>query len=281
VHRDLGFGHIAILAVLSDPRRDTVDSRPWQCDREHAVLHCVGYKDRPKALTDIDSDAPRRKRERHACCARATGAVVATDDHDRGTAIGFLVEDEIRIFAAVGFVAHVGKCRLGWTRDPFHLQTLGDGRSRHVRADVVVHVRRRQPRVLREPRWSSRRSGLSALFYLHWCTLVLQILTDVRDLAFDGRRGHRGGAGQARPRIFALPTAEVAVGIRNPTAPRRDEVAVRAVALRATGLSPLETRLLEDAVEPFGFGLTLDGVRAGYNPRRLHVRGDLPSFDNL
>src|SRR5260370_20508128 len=79
-----------------------------------------------------------------------------------------------------------------------------------------------------------------------------------------------------RARARALAANEVAVGGRHAALARRHAIAVEREAHRAAGLAPLEARLLEDAVEPPGLGLALDGLRARHNPGR-YPRRHLPA----
>src|SRR4029453_16985323 len=92
------------------------------------------------------------------------------------------------------------------------------------------------------------------------------------------RRGH-GRAGEMGARAGALPADEVAIGRRDAALARRHALAVGGDAHRAAGLAPFEAGLLEDAVEPFGLGLTLHALRARYDPG-VHMRRFLPALDD-
>ena len=80
----------------------------------------------------------------------------------------------------------------------------------------------------------------------------------IRDAAGDRTRGHGGGARQVRARLRALPPLEVAVGGAD-GAQVGEAVVADVAAEAARRLVPLEARLLEDAVEPFGLGRMFHG----------------------
>src|SRR5260370_36552268 len=71
-----------------------------------------------------------------------------------------------------------------------------------------------------------------------------------------------------RARARALAANEVAVGGRHAAFAGRHAIAVDREAHRAARLAPLEARFLEDAVEPLGLGLALDGLGAWHDPGR-------------
>src|SRR5438034_10692241 len=70
--------------------------------------------------------------------------------------------------------------------------------------------------------------------------------------------------------------SEVAVRRRGATLTARQHVGVHAEAHRAARVAPLEPRLAEHAVEPFGFGLRLHLLGARYD-QRADARCNLPT----
>src|SRR5437763_16268286 len=94
-----------------------------------------------------------------------------------------------------------------------------------------------------------------------------------------GRGGHLG-AYQVRTPARALATFEVAVRGRRAALTRRELVVVHPEAHRAARIAPLETRVLEDAIEPFLLRLGLHEARARHHERELHVlRHALAAYD--
>src|ERR1700730_18326089 len=68
-----------------------------------------------------------------------------------------------------------------------------------------------------------------------------------------------------RERAAALAAFVVAVGRGRAALAGRDQLAVRAVAHRASGIAPLEAGVDKNAIEPLGFGLPLHRARTGRN----------------
>ena len=73
-------------------------------DRQDAVLEAVVVEDVAERGRDHAADAEIQQRPRRVLAARAAAEIVARDQ-DLGVAIGRLVEDEIRVLAAVVLVA--------------------------------------------------------------------------------------------------------------------------------------------------------------------------------
>ena len=77
-----------------------------------------------------------------------------------------------------------------------------------------------------------------------------------------------------------LPTLEVAIGRRNHPLASTKTLATRKETHRAARLSPLETRLPENFVQPLGFGCSLDRHRSRYADR-AYARCHAPTLQNF
>src|SRR6185437_12034290 len=73
----------------------------------------------------------------------------------------------------------------------------------------------------------------------------------IGDGAGERRRRRHGRARQMRARARSLPADEIAVRGRDRALAPRHRLAVGGEAHRAAGLAPLESRVAEDAIEPF------------------------------
>src|SRR5665213_597920 len=83
-----------------------------------------------------------------------------------------------------------------------------------------------------------------------------------------GDRGSRGTcrAGQMGTRARALAADKIAVGGRDRALPGSHHFAIGGQTHRTAGLAPLEARLGEQFVEPFGDRIALDGFRTRHHP---------------
>src|SRR2546423_3452865 len=86
-----------------------------------------------------------------------------------------------------------------------------------------------------------------------------------------GRRGER--AREKRPTTFALSSLEVAIARAHRALTGSKLVSVHRDAHRAACFAPLRASLHENTVEPFCFGGTFHGARAG-NDEHSHTGGD-------
>src|SRR4051794_4600929 len=109
-------------------------------DRQNAVLEAVVVKNIAERSRDHATDAEIQQRPRRVLAARATAEIIA-GNQDFRVAIGRLVEDEIRVFAAVILVALFRKQSLAepGALDGFQV-LLGD---HHVGIDIDDLQRRR------------------------------------------------------------------------------------------------------------------------------------------
>src|SRR5258708_29666384 len=78
----------------------------------------------------------------------------------------------------------------------------------------------------------------------------------------------------------ALAGFEVAVARAGAAFAGCEDVGIHAEAHAAAWFAPLEAGCFEDRVETLGFGLALDGLRAG-NDHRPYSRCNVMSIDNL
>src|SRR5712675_1077790 len=78
----------------------------------------------------------------------------------------------------------------------------------------------------------------------------------------------------------ALAAFEVTVARAGATLTGGEDVGVHAETHAAAGFAPLEASCFEDRVETFGFGLTLDGLRAG-NDHGANCGCNVISVDDL
>ena len=86
-------------------------------------------------------------------------------------------------------------------------------------------------------------------------------------MPFNRGGGRHGGGDEVRASPASLASFEVAVARRGAPLAGFELVGVHGQAHAAAGLAPLETRLLEDAVESFLLGLSLDLAAAGNDHR--------------
>ena len=100
---------------------------------------------------------------------------------------------------------------------------------------------------------------------------MAQSCPHVGELPGDGGRGRHRRAHQMGARAASLAPHEVPVGRGGAALARRDHFAVGAETHRAAGFAPLKSRILEDSIEPFRLGLSLDQAGAGHHPG-LHAR---------
>src|SRR5215469_12026346 len=101
-------------------------------------------------------------------------------------------------------------------------------------------------------------------------------IPDVNKVPDDrGRRGHLR-RNKVRASAASLTALEVAVRRRSAALARRKDVRVHAQAHGAARLAPIEAGFLEDAVEAFLLGLSLDLLRAR-DHHRVDMRGNLVS----
>jgi hypothetical protein len=75
-------------------------------------------------------------------------------------------------------------------------------------------------------------------------------------------------------RAWPLAADEIAIGSRDRTLARRDGLTIGGKAHRTSGLAPLEARVGEEPVQPFGNGLALDRLRTRHDPG-AHAGRDL------
>ena len=109
-------------------------------DRQDAVLEAVVVEDVAERGRDHAADTEIEQRPRRVLAARAAAEIVA-GDQDLGIAVGGLVEDEIRILAAVVIVAPFREQSLAEAGALDGLQVLlGD---HHVGVDIDDLQRRR------------------------------------------------------------------------------------------------------------------------------------------
>ena len=100
----------------------------------------------------------------------------------------------------------------------------------------------------------------------------------VRDLA--GERRSRGGQAGCKKRApaFALAAFKVAVaGAMTAYWPGSSWSPFMAMHIEQPGFAPLGPGFLEDPIQPFGFGLLLDLLRAGHD-QHAHAFGDFATF---
>ena len=133
-----------MVSVALAPRSASSNSlsrSSWRdADRQNAVLEAVVVEDIAERGRDHAADAEIQQRPRRVLAARAAAEIIA-GDQDFGVAIGRLVEDEIRVFAAVILVALFRKQSLAepGALDGFQI-LLGDD---HVGVDIDDLQRRR------------------------------------------------------------------------------------------------------------------------------------------
>src|SRR5580698_4086447 len=88
-------------------------------------------------------------------------------------------------------------------------------------------------------------------------------VADVDEVAGYGGCGGHFGRDQMRATAAALAAFEVTIARRGAALAGLKNVGIHAQAHGAAGLAPVESCLDEDLVETLGFGLRLDGLRAG------------------
>src|SRR2546423_873264 len=80
--------------------------------------------------------------------------------------------------------------------------------------------------------------------------------------------------------LVALPALEIAVRRGSATLAGRELVRVHRETHRASRLAPVESRRLEDLVEPFGLGLLLHETGARHD-HGANIRADVLALRNL
>ena len=137
------FGRSMVSVALA-PRSASSNSlsrSSWRdADRQDAVLEAVVVEDVAERGRDHAADAEIEQRPGRVLAARAAAEIVAGDQH-LGVAIGRLVEDEIRILAAVVLVALLGEQPLAKAGALDGLEVLL--RDDHVGVDIDDLQRRR------------------------------------------------------------------------------------------------------------------------------------------
>ncbi|GFF30512.1 LOW QUALITY PROTEIN: Lysine-specific demethylase 8 [Aspergillus udagawae] len=108
-----------------------------------------------------------------------------------------------------------------------------------------------------------------------------QMLAHVGKVAGDGGGGSHGGGHEVGAAAGTLATLEIAVGGAGAALLGREDVGVHAQAHGAAGLTPLETCVREDAVQPLGFRLLFDQTRTGDDHGAHDVAGNLLTADDL
>src|SRR4051794_25729273 len=93
-------------------------------------------------------------------------------------------------------------------------------------------------------------------------------------MASDRSRGGHRRADQMGAAAFALPAFEVAVARARTTLTRRENVGIHAQAHAAASFAPVETGLLENAIEAFFFGLLFD-LAAARHDHRIDALGNV------
>src|SRR5579871_5194967 len=79
-----------------------------------------------------------------------------------------------------------------------------------------------------------------------------------------------------RASVWPLPSLEIPVRGRCAAFAAQESVVVHRHAHRTARITPFETGVTKDTIEPLGLRLQADSRRAGYRDRR-HIRRDLPS----
>src|SRR4051812_31440274 len=112
------------------------------------------------------------------------------------------------------------------------------------------------------------------------CSLVPFGIAYIHEMTGDCRRRCHGRTDQVSTPAFALATFKVAVGSAGAAFALGKLVAVHGKAHAAPRLAPLETGLLENDVQTFGFRLVLNKSAAGHDhcPDR---RGEFAAFSDF
>src|SRR6185437_1513023 len=158
-----------------------------------------------------------------------------------------------------------------------------DRRGRDHRVELRALRAARHPLGIADPAVVVRRVQI-ALYRLcrhpHAATRSLPA-PNIDEVPRDRRGGRHLGAHEVRAAARALAAFEVAVGGGGATLAGRQTVVVHAEAHRAAGVAPLETRLLEHAVEAFLLGLRLHEARARHHQRLAHAGSDALPLHHL
>ncbi len=105
-------------------------------------------------------------------------------------------------------------------------------------------------------------------------------IADVGELSGDRRRCSHGWRNQVGSSTLSLPTFEVAVRRRSASFAWLQSIRVHRQTHAASRFTPVETSLLEDAVQPFRFRLSLH-LTTARNDHRINLVADAISFDDV
>ena len=98
-------------------------------------------------------------------------------------------------------------------------------------------------------------------------------MANVDEMAFDCRGYCHRGRHEMGPAAGPLAPLEISIAGRGATLSGLKHVGIHRQAHTAAGFPPLESRLFEQSVEPFLFGLLFHQARARHH-HRPHSRGD-------
>src|SRR5262249_47543362 len=233
-----------------------------QLDRQHPILKTVIREDVRKRRR---KDCPKTKlteRPRRMLARRATAEVLICNQYRR-TFIARLVQHKLRIRFSVGQVTPVVKKKLSkpCALDAFEKLL----RNNLVRIDIRTIQRRYQTRMFVKwlhPRFSAFIRGLFKF-----------PVADIREVPRDRSRGRHHRTDEMRAAATSLAPFEVSITRRRTTLARLKYVGVHTQTHRASRFAPLETRLVENAIEPFAFRGLLHVLRTRHN-HRTHRRID-------